>query len=837
VRPKLEVLEDRFLLNGNLYLVTSGADSGTGSLRAAVAEAGDNDSISFSINGPPEVYLNSPITLTQNNLSIDTGSVAVTISGQNKTRIFEVASGSTSISGLTFTEGAAATGGAILVDSGASLWLDSNTFSNNNATTNIGGTSTSGGAITNNGSLTLNNFNQFDNNNAIGGSGGGLGTGGAIENFNSLTIESSNIFNDNSASTDGGAISSDDSGAGSVIMGGNNTFTNNFTQNGNGGAIAMSDSLSVNQCSFNNNQAGTTSTDGDGGAIFSSYNNGTINVQNSNFQGNVANQGKGGAIITKEGLTLNNNIFKFNQAVANAGVGGNGGAIYINGTGLLTDTGSRYGGNLANGGKGGAIDTYTTTTLTDDTFDSTNEAKAINSNGGIEGALTVEPPSQTNVNGCAFDNNTADAAGGAIENFGQLVVNVSTAQASSFFQNNAGTTGGAIDSFSNIPTPAGALQVYSATFYGNVASSSGGAIDTGNSTTLTNDGFGDAADPNVAGSATANSALGGAVNAVGANGSFLYVNLCTFANNRVVGMSTFGGAIATSANTDVEQSVFTTNSTQAANKTNTGEGGAIAFQITNPQSPIPSLKVNRDTFMSNTTISDGGAVYTKVAVHAGTVNITVINSTFSSNQAPDGSGGGLDVNQSTSETGSSAVTLTNDTFFANLASTGGGLAFGGLINIGTGTNTATLTSLTVNQNSANNRGGGMALDLSPNVGVTNSIFDGNLVNVPGYTGPLDVFVANDGSSVTDDGWNLVGVSDTMFSIIAFDIIDKNNNPGLANALADNNALPGYPQTLAVQPGSLALGAGDPSLEGTLDERGRTRQAGKVTIGAEDPNAI
>jgi len=111
------------------------------------------------------------------------------------------------------------------------------------------------------------------------------------------------------------------------------------------------------------------------------------------------------------------------------------------------------------------------------------------------------------------------------------------------------------------------------------------------------------------------------------------------------------------------------------------------------------------------------------------------------------------------------------------------------------------------------------------------------VTAKGYQGPLDVTVTqnNNGTSFQDQGYNLVGTTNSN------QLFNNNNdifndNPGLANALANNNALPGYPQTLALSTTSPGYEEGDQELAGQLDERGLTRQTDSVSIGAEDPDA-
>jgi hypothetical protein len=216
--------------------------------------------------------------------------------------------------------------------------------------------------------------------------------------------------------------------------------------------------------------------------------------------------------------------------------------------------------------------------------------------------------------------------------------------------------------------------------------------------------------------------------------------------------------------------------------------------------------------------------------------------------ATTGNGGGVDIVQSTAQSGSASTTLTNDTFMGNGAGDhGGGLALT-LAGDGTGTNTAKLTSLTAYNNSAATDGGGLFVDsaLMGAVSVDNSILAGNTVSANGYNGPVDVTMTNNNTALDDYGWNLVGTTDTMFDDPLTDIL--NDNPGLANTLANNGGpLVGSEQTmtlptLALSNTSPGYRTGDQNLTNTLDgrqldERGFTRQTGKVSIGAEDPDTL
>jgi hypothetical protein len=188
--------------------------------------------------------------------------------------------------------------------------------------------------------------------------------------------------------------------------------------------------------------------------------------------------------------------------------------------------------------------------------------------------------------------------------------------------------------------------------------------------------------------------------------------------------------------------------------------------------------------------------------------------------------------------------LTNLTFFNNTAKNahGGGLYLYITDSTGSTTDaTAVLTSLTVNQNTAGTDSGGMYVNsaLKGVVQVTNSIFDGNTVTANGYNGPVNVTMTNTNTALTDNGYNLVGLADTMFFLKQGNGNIRDDKPGLAAALAANGAPAGYPLTLALQKTSPGYESGNQNMVGfysDVDERGFSRQAGKVSIGAEDPDA-
>jgi hypothetical protein len=144
--PRLEALEDRTV--PSTLTVTSVADSGTGSLRAAIAAANSGDTIQFDHH-----LAGQTIALTSGELAIDKsldieglGASQLTISGNDASRVFDI-SGSTTdvaVSDLTIADGLAnqttATGsfgnaalGGGLLDTGARVTLSHVVMAHNQA--------------------------------------------------------------------------------------------------------------------------------------------------------------------------------------------------------------------------------------------------------------------------------------------------------------------------------------------------------------------------------------------------------------------------------------------------------------------------------------------------------------------------------------------------------------------------------------------------------------------------------------------------------------------------------------------------------------------------------
>ena len=125
-RLRMECLENRLTFSASpvVVTVTSSADSGPGSLRAAITSAVPGETIEFAKN----VHT---ITLTSGELPISTsltiegpGANRLSISGNNASRVFDVASGaSLTVGNVTIADGTYNTtlGGSILTYGGGGI--------------------------------------------------------------------------------------------------------------------------------------------------------------------------------------------------------------------------------------------------------------------------------------------------------------------------------------------------------------------------------------------------------------------------------------------------------------------------------------------------------------------------------------------------------------------------------------------------------------------------------------------------------------------------------------------------------------------------------------------
>ena len=318
-----------------MFVVTSAADSGAGSLRQAIIDAnaaGGSNSITFSLPAGsttiPVVPLASggggPLPAITSNLTVDGAGVpGLTIDGQSASRVFFVEAGTVTIENLTIanahaTGGAGANGGggglgagaAIFVNAGATTVINVN-FTNDAVSGGTGGAATrgsTGASSGGGGGLGGSGGAAVDGSGGGGGYSGGGGGGGGY------------------SSTAGGAGGSGPGGAGGT--GGSP---------GSAGAPGVSGGVGGAGSSGRGGGGGGGGTDGGTGG-------------NSTTGGGGGGGGGGG-------LTAGSGGAGGSTAAAGAGTvgGGGGGAAYSSGSGGAGgDFGGGGGGSIASGSVGGA---------------------------------------------------------------------------------------------------------------------------------------------------------------------------------------------------------------------------------------------------------------------------------------------------------------------------------------------------------------------------------------------------------------------------------------------------------------------------------------------------
>jgi predicted outer membrane repeat protein len=440
-RPRLEALEDRWLPSQLGLTVTSLADSGPGTLRAAIltADAGkasNQYTISFAVNGTIDLQnplpdLNNSIAVQgpgESNLTIEPGAGVSFASA-----IITVDAGQTaSLSGLTiangtaggiFNEGTLTVANCAVVDNtiladvapafgsgggiysnGGTLTVSGCTISGNSATLHGGGIFTTAGTTTVSASTVSGN--------SAGDSGGGIES-----DQGTLTVSGSTTVSGNSAGFFGGGIF-----FGGTLTLSNSTLSGNSSGDWGGGIFAAGAATITDSTLSGNNSAPQ------GGGIFNDF--GAMTVSGSTITGNSASF-QGGGIWNGASLTLSGSNLTSNSAPY-------GGGVYNLVATLTVDNGSTINGNSATYGGGIFNEAFFQGTFFASSV--TVRDSVLTGNTATDGAAIYNDASATlEVQKSTFSRNTASDSGGAIYNLGKATV-----QGSTLSSNTAGTVGGGI---------------------------------------------------------------------------------------------------------------------------------------------------------------------------------------------------------------------------------------------------------------------------------------------------------------------------------------------------------------------------------------------------------
>ncbi|MDY7012763.1 MAG: DUF4114 domain-containing protein [Cyanobacteriota bacterium] len=390
----------------SILTVTNLNDSGSGSLRDAIASAKSGDTLKFksSLAGKT-LKLKSGQLVIDKNLTVDASAApGVTISGNKTWRVFEIQGSNLKVTlrGLTVANGKTSANG--LDGAGAGIRTANGTR------------------------LTLEN-SQLKNNIANGDGGGGLYAG----NFSQTTIVNSAFEGNQTVGRGAGGQVSERGGGAIAIASGSQLTVNGstFKQNSgiNGGALnVLLSSLSVTNSTFieNSSVAGGAfgpDTRGYGGAIYTdgasftpnASTKGTIKISRSRFDGNTG-AGEGGGLflfgyagdtMTLEDSTIVNNSVRQDTRGVAAGGGlrvGGGGKFSMTNTTLANNRALSQGGGMW-AGEGSPLD------IRNSTFYG-NRAESANGREGLGGAMLLAGGLPATIRRSTVANNYAGFQGG-----------------------------------------------------------------------------------------------------------------------------------------------------------------------------------------------------------------------------------------------------------------------------------------------------------------------------------------------------------------------------------------------------------------------------------------
>jgi hypothetical protein len=288
-------------------VVTTTADSGSGSLREALtaAAAAGGSIISFAPGLGDTIDLQSALPDIPRSTEFLAPSASLTVerspaAGTPPFRIFTIDGPAhgivevrVSIAALTIANGLLSPfdgGGAI--ENGGILTLANCTLSGNHA-------DESGGGIENVGTLTLSNCTLSRNS-------ADIGNGGGIDNRGTLSLANCTLSN-NSGASGAGINNTGTLTLAKCTLSSNQAFVS-------GGGIENGGMLTVTDCTFSGNSGSL------GGGI---DNDGSLTLAACTFNGNSANQFSGGGINNQGTLTVTNSTFYRNRATFSAGGIGN----------------------------------------------------------------------------------------------------------------------------------------------------------------------------------------------------------------------------------------------------------------------------------------------------------------------------------------------------------------------------------------------------------------------------------------------------------------------------------------------------------------------------------
>jgi len=308
--------------------VQNNNDSSVGSLRQAVIDAADLDTIRFNssliASGSNTINLISEIAFSKNLVfkGLYNSTDTLYISGSNTNRIFNITNTvKTIIDSMVFINGNAGidNGGALSI-AGVDTVFVSNSTINNSSSASGGGVDVRSN-LTGPSQILLDINNSIITNNSAVNNGGGVYLGGS----NIILNINNSIINNNSSIDQGGGIYSFEFNDGFVTIN-NSSINNNSVSGGNGGGLYLQSLYTNFYTTITNSTIDNNTASGSGGGIFSFPKAiSSIVLNSTTISNNTANQAGGihsgnySSGASQSLITLTNSTISGNHATDDLG--------------------------------------------------------------------------------------------------------------------------------------------------------------------------------------------------------------------------------------------------------------------------------------------------------------------------------------------------------------------------------------------------------------------------------------------------------------------------------------------------------------------------------------
>ncbi len=524
--------------------------------------------------------------------------------------------GTMTVNGATImsnsARGAGASGGGVFLNGAGTTTITNTTISQNTAIRAGGGIEVNGGTLDlREGTISGNNAGTSP------GNGGGLHVTKGTVTANNGTVSG------NTAIEGGGFWNN----AGWTMTLNGTTFSGNMAMgpdadNGGGGVYNNGGTLIVDGATFSSNTA--TQGSGSGGGLLTT--NGNVTITSATFDQNSSNRAGGGIEILEGTLTLTNTDFTSNMTGSSPG---NGGAIHVTSSAVVTVTGGTVTGNTAAREGGGFWNQVAARmTVTGTTFDANSAAGNAADDGG----------------GALFNN------GGTMRLFSNTIV-----------RNTATGTAGSGGGILNL---GGTLRIVGGAVDSNSANRAGGGIEDSNGLVQMDSVM-------VRGNSIATAAPGNGGGLHSGGGTVTVTNSSFLSNTAVEGGGLWSNGVLSIVSTE-DGDMFVMDNTATGNDADKGGGGIYAESA----ATLTMIGVMVEGNAATGTSGSGGGLFIADGVQA-----TVAKGTISNNRA-NRAGGGIEIANDPMADGVASLTLDDvevngNTIAVAAPGNGGGIHSGG----------------------------------------------------------------------------------------------------------------------------------------------------------------